>query len=668
MREPVAPTSPRQGVTVPRLLVAFILGVATASCGSDGITATGPSPAKCQLSLAVTSTIDASGGTGQVAVATTPECAWTATTEAAWVSGISPASGQGTGQIEFHVAANLLPTAREGAVIVNGQRALIRQEAAACRLEIAPEAHDIGASGGFASSTVTTLAGCAWTVTSDASWITVTPTAGNGSGTLNLAIAASDGNERAGGVRVGDRLLVIRQGAATSCSVVIAPANQTIGVAGGAGGLITVTAGAHCAWTAVSNVAWVTVTGGASGGGNGVVTYNVGANPGSGRTGTLSIAGQTFTVTQASLASCAYTLTPPTHSIGPSDGVALRVQVSTTSGCAWTASSNVSWVTIVGGASGNGNGTVTYDVAANTGGTRTATMTIAGHAFTLTQDSAACSFTISPSNTTINAAGGAGTPINLSTSTACTWSVATDASWITITSPPTGSGATTVTYNVAANSGGERRGVISVGGQSFSVTQAVACSYRLASTSHSAPPGAGAVTLVVTAPSGCSWTAASNAAWITVNSGQTGNGNGSVLLTVATNTGPSRTGTVVIAGQTLTVTQGSACAYSIAPPSQSIGFEGGLGTPVAVTAASGCTWTAASNVPWIVVAAGQTGAGNGSVTFLVTPNTGSSRTGTLTIAGETFTVTQAAILRVATLSRRRAPTTGPKFTVTRVTD
>ena len=34
--------------------------------------------------------------------------------------------------------------------------------------------------------------------------------------------------------------------------------------------------------------------------------------------------------------------------------------------CTWNATSNSSWITIVSGASGSGNGTVTYSVTANT--------------------------------------------------------------------------------------------------------------------------------------------------------------------------------------------------------------------------------------------------------------------------------------------------------------
>ncbi|HSC27807.1 MAG TPA: BACON domain-containing carbohydrate-binding protein, partial [Vicinamibacterales bacterium] len=49
-----------------------------------------------------------------------------------------------------------------------------------------------------------------------------------------------------------------------------------------------------------SNAAWITIASGANGSGNGTVGYNVAANTTtSTRTGTLTIAGKTFTVSQA---------------------------------------------------------------------------------------------------------------------------------------------------------------------------------------------------------------------------------------------------------------------------------------------------------------------------------------------------------------------------------
>ena len=49
------------------------------------------------------------------------------------------------------------------------------------------------------------------------------------------------------------------------------------------------------------------MTSGASGSGNGSVAFTVAANAGGARTGTITVAGQTFTVTQAAaVVSCTY--------------------------------------------------------------------------------------------------------------------------------------------------------------------------------------------------------------------------------------------------------------------------------------------------------------------------------------------------------------------------
>ncbi|MCX5837698.1 MAG: BACON domain-containing protein [Deltaproteobacteria bacterium] len=82
------------------------------------------------------------------------------------------------------------------------------------------------------------------------------------------------------------------------------------------------------------------------------------------------------------------------------------------------------------------------------------------------------------------------------------------------------------------------------------------------------------------------------------------------------------------------------CSYSNSSASNSFTSSGGTGS-VDVTATSGCSWTASSNASWITISEGSSGSGNGTVYYSVPTYTdGSPRTGTMTIAGETFTVNQ----------------------------
>ena len=82
-----------------------------------------------------------------------------------------------------------------------------------------------------------------------------------------------------------------------------------------------------------------------------------------------------------------------------------QITVTAAAGCNWTAVSNVGWVTIGVGASGTGNGNVTYNVAANTSTSpRTGTLTVAGNTFGITQPGALCTFTILPSAINLSSA------------------------------------------------------------------------------------------------------------------------------------------------------------------------------------------------------------------------------------------------------------------------
>ena len=109
-----------------------------------------------------------------------------------------------------------------------------------------------------------------------------------------------------------------------------------------------------------------------------------------------------------------------------------------------------------------------------------------------------------------------------------------------------------------------------------------------------------------------------------------------INLTGATNaiiTGGVGTGTIL---------NDDICAYSISPTSLNIGANGGAGNTIAVTTQAGCAYTAVSNNSFITINSGGSGAGNGTVVFTVAANSGAARTGTILVAGQTFTVNQAA--------------------------
>ena len=90
-----------------------------------------------------------------------------------------------------------------------------------------------------------------------------------------------------------------------------------------------------------------------------------------------------------------------------------------------------------------------------------------------------------------------------------------------------------------------------------------ACSYSLSTAIQSFYGPGGTGTTIVMAGAACAWTASTDASWITITSGNTGTGNGSVGYTVASNPGANtRTGTISVAGQMVTVSQTGATGGS----------------------------------------------------------------------------------------------------------
>jgi hypothetical protein len=365
----------------------------------------------------------------------------------------------------------------------------------------------------------------------------------------------------------------------------------------------------------------------------------------------VTIAGQTFTIEQGS--GCSVSIAPTSASV-PAGGGTGSVAVTTQAGCAYTAASSASWLTVTSGASGSGSGTVQFSAAATTGGPRSGTLTIGGQTFTVNQGSG-CAISIGSTSADAPVSGGAGS-VTVNAGEGCAWTASSSASWLAITSGASGTGNGTVQYSAAANTGAPRSATLTIGGQTFTVTQASGCSFSIAPAGGSVPVAGGTGSVTVTAGAGCAWTAASGASWLTITSGAGGTGTGTVTFSATANTGAARTGTLTVAGQTFTVTQASgtatppACSYAVSPTTlQNVGATGGPRS-VTVTTTPGCAWTSSSGVGWITIANGASGNGSGTTEFVIQANTGPARTGTVVVAGQSISVSQAQAAPACTYS------------------
>ena len=173
--------------------------------------------------------------------------------------------------------------------------------------------------------------------------------------------------------------------APATCSYSLSPSSRSFASSGGSGSF-SVSASSGCGWNATTAQAWIHITGGSSGSGNGTVSFTVATRSSTNdRSGTINVAGKTFTITQSGASSCTYSISPSSRSHVASGGTG-SISVTSGAGCSWSASSSRSWITVTGGSSGSGNGTVSYSVSNNTSSSsRSGSITIGGKAFTVSQ-------------------------------------------------------------------------------------------------------------------------------------------------------------------------------------------------------------------------------------------------------------------------------------------
>lgn len=282
--------------------------------------------------------------------------------------------------------------------------------------------------------------------------------------------------------------------------------------------------------------------------------------------------------------------------------------------CSWSAAPTESWI---GNQRGHRlrvdgyNGFRVYTVEGNPNCVpRTATITVAGLNFTVTQGAGSGYYGLPLPSAAHTAAGGSGT-VGINAGTACPWTATKDADWISFTSATSGNSTSTVAYAVQPNPNcAPRTGRITVAGLSFTVTQAGgAGQYSLSVPGSSFPQAGGNGSVNVSATLGCSWGTVNPNDWVTVISGS-GLENGTVTYSVSPNpNGAARSATLIIAGQSHPITQvgnddfaqriplGTVSSVVVAGSNEGTSIEGGEPAHADTLFGSSVwySWTAAAN-------------------------------------------------------------------------
>lgn len=333
-------------------------------------------------------------------------------------------------------------------------------------------------------------------------------------------------------------------------------------------------------------------------------------------------------------AQCQYLITPGSQSFAARGGPG-SLGILAAPGCAWTASSNVSWITVVSNNTGSAAGRINYSVLPYTGAsTRTGMITVGGQVFTVNQagtSPTSCEPSAISSGQTINGAltsSSCFSPLRvkgnarpLAARYSFNGTVGQSMS-VSLSSPdfdtylllvdPNGS---VIAQNDDSVGGGSRipgndgffilpangtyiievttfaKGAIGRYAVNLSMP-AGNCTYALGATGQAFASGGGSGTVNVTTQEGCAWEATSNNGWLTL-SGAGGSGAGAVSFTVGANSGAARTGSLTIAGQTFTITQagtnGTGCPTITA-------INPASGAPGSTVTITGTNFTGASGV------------------------------------------------------------------------
>jgi len=722
---------------------------------------------QCVYTLAPASqAVAAPGGTFSVAVTTASGCNWTATSNDSWITITSGGGGSGNGAVNYTVAAYTGATSRVGTMTIAGQTFTVTQgftcpvgslnigqfvsgelNTGDCNSPISGFLADrYSFSGGAGAGVVILLEfpagrtpGRLNLIDSSGMVIASASTSGptnspvrlpTGSGFFSLPANGTYTIEASSPI-AGAGYKLSLSGGTPGCNYSLLTSGSRNFAASGGTGSVLVTTDSACAWTAFSDVSWITINGGVNRTGEGTVNFTVAASADPRlRAGAILIAGQPFSVSQYGTGSDC-TVTPisfgqsvqgsiqPTDCISPLKGGGVRADRYSFDATAGSGASILihsvnlfgNEVTLIdpGGAiiasssSSSPESVLRLPAAGGflslpTSGRHIIEVTIPSasgvgdYTLSLNAGTPGCSYSLAADRGQAPFHGGGNGSVAVTTGAGCAWTAHGEANWITIASGANGAGNGTAIYRTAANpSPTPRVGQVRVAAQLRDVVQygnpdrcAVTPAIAGQTVNGMSTPGGcystakyvriGAVTFYTRADRYTFTAAAGVEVSITLQSSAFRPylylfGPNGVVAAEAGSTGASApytaripatgvfklpaSGTYFIEATTaeLDIFSGaytlnlSGCVYTVSPAARIINAEGGPSS-VNVSVPNDCpAWTATSNTSWITINSGSSGSGNGVVNFTVAPNTSvNSRSGALTVAGQTVTITQAGLI------------------------
>ena len=661
-----------------------------------------PTAEDWNISIGSTSRSFVPGG-GSGTITTSGSGTWNASASDDWITFPAYSSNTAGRPVAYKVLANSGVEGRTGYIYVSGHVFTVTQAGVGAAL--GAYSADFEADGGSGSFAVLADAQSDWNVRSDVDWISVTVegTGSGGQGTVGsgeqrVLFAVAPFNEvmtRSGTITAAGCTFTVNQTGRRMKLVVADP--------GGAAGAwrppcqverdyqnhvidIQVNALASTGWDIELVGTWISIADGGSGHGGDNVAIAINENPSwLPRSGTVRIGTEYLTIIQSGRPPSALEFAiNPEEAAASVKGANGLISVMATPDLPWTAQSQANWLTVMPSfLNGAGNGNVVYSVspnptmAARTGAIRVEAVTSAAlpaKSHTVTQPAATAM--ISADAHTFNAAG---EPFNVEVTTddIVNWTISEDCDWISVIGSTSRIGPGAVVVSADGNDTVDpRETTVMIAGHQFAVFQkgrTVEVEYE----SRVFGTASDYATIDVHPDGNVTWVAATDSPdWIVIwgddgceydsDGNVVGTGDHTIEYIVSdyVGDGTPRTGTITIGDKTVYITQ-RAYELSINPSATTVSGNANEGE-VSVPATAGQIWNAIATEPWITVVSGyDSGTGSGTVRYTYTDNdTGEERTGRIIIAGEEYTITQAARQMVAVNVTTRVvtgsgePTTG----------
>jgi len=599
-------------------------------------------------------------GGGSRTVTTSGSGTWTAAVSDSWIT-LKATSGNAGNPVAYTVAPSDAIGDRFGYVYVSGYTHQIKQSG--YEATATPSTFSAGPEGLTGTVSVGMSGGrYAWTAKPNCDWISLSKASGTGEDTVTFTVAPfTEITTRTGTMTIAGK------------TVTVAQTGRTMRISENAGSFdyythaiaLTVDALASTEWRVTPNASWISVVSPASGTGRGgsPVGLAIGENPSyRGRTGTVTIGTQTYTVTQEGRPAnkLAFSIAPKetTASVMGANG---SIAVTATPDLPWRVASQANWLTIASGSTGSGNGNIAYAVQPNsTLAERRGTITVtpevgSAQVQTVTQPAAVAE--ISSSSYVFEAAGDSCT-VTVTVDANVEWTVENSTSWIFVDGgASTRIGPKTLTIGAESNDSIDARGpaTLTIAGHVFTVSQK-GRSVTVVDNNDNQVYGTESMdgTIEIYVDGEAAWHAEASHTWITIVSQESGTDGYAQITYVIEDylgDGKSRTGWITIGGTKVYITQRS-YEFDINPKARTVDGNNGAGE-IGISAPIGAIWDAIATEPWITIIKDyDPTTGKGTIHYTFAENdTGRVRTGRIIINGEEYTITQMKRLKVKTEGR-----------------